>query len=256
MAQQRHSRGTRPSKLDPAFKKWATTQIRLFLFAGHDSTSSTICYIFYLLESDPEALAKVRAEHDAVFGGPSSLATVPDQIRQNPSSLNQLPYTTAVIKETLRLFPPASAFRDGRPGLFLTDAKGRKYPTEGTNLWVLHSAVQRNEKYWSEPLAFRPERWLGGAHSIPKGGWRPFEHGPRNCLGQTLAVLDLKITLVLTVREFEISNAYGEWDRLHRPAGIKTVNGERAYQMQTGGAHPADGFPCRVRLRTASGSKE
>lgn len=254
MEQQQSSKGSRPKELDPAFKKWAIVQIRLFLFAGHDSTSSAICYIFYLLQSNPLALAKLREEHDTVFG--PSIETVPDQLRENPSLINQLPYTTAVIKETLRLFPPASAMRGGQKGVYLTDAKGNKYPTEGTNLWILHSALQKNEKYWPEPLAFKPERWLVTDPADPlypvKGGWRPFEHGPRNCLGQTLAMLDIKITLALTVREFDVASAYDEWDSLHpkeTKGKIKRVNGERAYQMQTGGAHPADGFPCRVRFR-------
>ncbi|KAK4233546.1 cytochrome P450 [Achaetomium macrosporum] len=242
-----------PARLDPAFKRWATIQIRLFLFAGHDSTSSTICYCFYLLQSHPEALAKLRAEHDAVFG--TDLSATAQTLRSNPHLLNQLPYTTAVIKESLRLFPPASAMRGGLPGIFLADAHGNRYPTEGTNMWILHSAVQRNPRYWRDPLAFRPERWLvAPGHPLypPKGGWRPFEHGPRNCLGQTLAMLDVKVTLVLVVREFEVRAVYDEWDALNAAkvkGRVKTVNGERAYQTQMGGAHPADGFPARVRVR-------
>jgi cytochrome P450 len=240
---------THPKQLDPAFRTWATIQIRLFLFAGHDSTSSTICYCFYLLQSHPQVLDKLRLEHDTVFG-PNILETV-EQIRKSPNLLNQLVYTTAVIKESLRLFPPASAMRGGRPDVHLKDDKGNIYPTENTNIWVLHSAVQRNPKYWPEALKFRPERWLVGPDDplYPvKGGWRPFEQGPRNCLGQTLAMLDVKITLALTVREFDVQHAYKEWDCLHPKGKIKHVNGERAYQTQSGGAHPADGFPCRISL--------
>ena len=55
-------------KIDPEFKSWATAQIRLFLFVGHDSTAATIVYCLYLLSKHPEALAKIRAEHDNVFG--------------------------------------------------------------------------------------------------------------------------------------------------------------------------------------------
>ncbi|KAI0479830.1 cytochrome protein [Xylaria cf. heliscus] len=247
MAQQKNK--TRPKRLDPAFKKWATIQIRLFLFAGHDSTSSTICYCFYLLESHPEALAKLRAEHDAVFG---SIEETASKLREQPLLLNQLPYTTAVIKEALRLFPPASAMRGGDSSVHLKDDRGNLYPTDNMNMWILHSALQHHPNYWPEPLAFLPERWLVGPedplHPV-KGGWRPFEHGPRNCLGQTLAMQDVKITLALTVREFEIHNAFGEWDRLHSTTKVKQVNGERAYQTQSGGAHPADGYPCRISLR-------
>ncbi|KAI0008223.1 cytochrome protein [Xylariaceae sp. FL0662B] len=239
----------RPKRLDPAFKKWASVQIRLFLFAGHDSTSSTICYCFYPLESHPEAMSKLRAEHDAVFG---SVIETASKLREEPHLLNQLPYTTAVIKEVLRLFPPASAMRGGDHGVYLKDEQGNMYPTEGTNLWILHSALQHDPKYWTDPLGFRPERWLVGPedplHPI-KGGWRPFEHGPRNCLGQTLAMQDVKITLILTVREFEIRHGFDEWDGLHPTSKIKHVNGERAYQTQSGGAHPADGDPCRISLR-------
>ncbi|KAF3069067.1 hypothetical protein GL218_08063 [Daldinia childiae] len=248
MAQQEDK--PRPKKLDPAFRDWATVQIRLFLFAGHDSTSSTICYCFYLLQSHPEAMAKLRAEHDAVFG--TDITETANAMRAQPHLLNQLPYTTAVIKESLRLFPPASAMRGGQPGVYLQDDKGNRYPTEGTNMWILHSAVQRNPKYWPSAMEFIPERWLvepGDPLYPVKGGWRPFEYGPRNCLGQTLAMLDVKITLALTVREFEIKHAYDEWDRLHPTSKVKSVNSERAYQTQSGGAHPADGYPCRISLR-------
>ncbi|XDG04948.1 hypothetical protein ABKA04_004563 [Annulohypoxylon sp. FPYF3050] len=156
MAQQKDK--PRPKKLDPAFKDWATVQIRLFLFAGHDSTSSTICYCFYLLQCHPEAMAKLRAEHDAVFG--NDITKTSNLMREKPHLLNQLPYTTAVIKESLRLFPPASAMRGGQPGVYLQDTKGNRYPTEGTNMWILHSAVQRNPKYWPSAMQFIPERWL------------------------------------------------------------------------------------------------
>ena len=237
-------------RMDPGFKKWATTQIRLFLFAGHDSTSSTICYCYYLLSKHPEAMAKIREEHNEVFG--SDLSSVTRILVEQPQLINQLPYTLAVMKEALRLFPPASAFRGGRPGVELQDPDGNRYPTEGMNIWVLHNAVQRNPKYWKDPDSFTPERWLvGPEHPLypPKGGWRPFEFGPRNCVGQTLVTLGVRIVLVMTLRQFDIHDAYEEWDKLYPSRGIKEVNGERAYQISAGGAHPANGLPCRVSLR-------
>lgn len=75
-------------------------------------------------------------------------------------------------------------------------------------------------------------------------------------MGQTLALLELKIALVLTVREINVVPAYAEWDALHLKKGargrteiINTVNGNRAYQAKKGAAHPADGFPIKVDLR-------
>ena len=62
-------------------------------------------------------------------------------------------------------------------------------------------------------------------------------------------MLELRLVLALTVREFDIKGAYEEWDRVKPNKGIKIVKGERAYQIEKVGAHPADRFPCRVSFR-------
>lgn len=241
-------------KMDMTLKTMIARQIRLFLFAGSDSTSSILCYCYYLLSSHPECMARVRAEHDSIFG--TDLTTVPAAIVQTPHLLNQIPYTHAVIKEALRLFPPASSLREGAPGVDIVDPQGRKYPTRGTFIWVIHQALHRNPTYWKRPDEFLPDRWLAATtnpgdddlHPL-KGAYRPFELGPQNCIGQNLATLELRCALVLTAREFTIRASYDEWDRLHAHAhAAKTVNGERAYQVGKGGAHPADGFPCHVEF--------
>jgi sterigmatocystin biosynthesis cytochrome P450 monooxygenase len=114
--------------MDATFKKFAISQMKVFILAGHDTTSSTLCYIFYLLPTSPPALERVRAEHDEVFG--SDLSRVQSIIIDNPYILNKLTYTLAVIKETIRLFPAGSSTRQGDPGFSLTD-DGHQYPTEG-----------------------------------------------------------------------------------------------------------------------------
>lgn len=243
---------TRPTEeaLDPEFKEWATRQVRTFLFAGHDSTAATIVYSIYVLSKHPDILAKVRDEHNAVYG--ADISTTAEQLKESPGLMNQIPYTTAVIKEVLRLYPPASALREGQPGVELQDKNGIKYPTEGFLLWILHGSIHRNPSYWPEPHKFIPDRWLVGLnHPLhpPKHAMRAFELGPRDCIDQSLAMLDIKITLVLTLREFDFQDQYAEWDRLHPNSGLKTVFGERAYQVSQGASHPANGMPCRVSLR-------
>ena len=238
--------------LDKKLRSYATYQIRTFLFAGHDTTSSSICHIFYLLSKNPSALKKLRAEHDTVLG--TSIEAAPEAISSNPHLLNQLTYTLAVVKEAMRLFPPASGIRDGVEGIYIHDDAGHSYPTGGTFVWILHQTMQRDPKYWPQSNEFIPERWLVGPDDplYPvKGTWRPFEHGPRNCIGQGLVLMELKIILAMTVREFDIKDAYEEFDALRGKKGprIKDVEGERAYQIEQGGAHPADRFPCRVSLR-------
>ena len=241
---------SKPEKLDAEFRAFATRQIRLFVFAGHDSTSSTICYIFHLLSTNPSALALVRAEHDTVFG--SEVREALPRLEKQPHLTNSLPYTTAVIKEALRLFPPASCSRQGKPKASLTDDQGNLCPTEHAMLWLIHVEMHRSPKYWVRPDEFLPERWLvePGHELYPmKYAWRSFEHGPRNCIAQGLVMTELKVVLTAVAREFDVQPAYGEWDRAYPTKGGQMYKGERAYQIEEGAAHPVDRYPCRVSIR-------
>lgn len=237
------------SALDTVFKDFAVNQIRTFVFAGHDSTGSAICYAFHLLSTDSSARKLLTSEHDRVFG--PDCDKTPSKVSANPHLLNQLPSTLAVIKEALRLYPPASSTRSGEPGYFITDANGRQLPTDGFLVWSNAYAIHRDPNLWPEPETFSPERWIveEGDRLYPqKGAFRPFEFGPRNCIGQELAILELKLVLVMTVRGLEVRSVYDEWDKLNPTKGMKTVNGDRAYQILSGAAHPSDGLPCRVSL--------
>ncbi|KUJ09962.1 cytochrome P450 [Mollisia scopiformis] len=237
-----------------AFKKLVIPQLRMFLYAGHDTTSSTLLYCYYLLSKHPDVLTKVRDEHNDIFGTDFSTDHCYQIINSNPALLNQLPYTLAVIKEVLRIFPPAASLRDGRPGLILTDKDGQQYPTENCHIWTLNLVMHHNPDIFVRASEFIPERWLV-EQSDPlhpkKGSWRAFEWGPRACIGQPLAQMELKVGLVMTVRMFDIAPVYDEWDINHPKKGITTVEGDRVYQaeMGGGGAHPVDGFPVRVTLR-------
>lgn len=230
--------------MDGAFKGLAMSQIKLFLFSGHDTTSSSICYILYLLSIHPTVLERVRTEHGQVFGSDLAATT----ITKNPYLLNQLPYTVAVIKESTRLFPAASTTRSGEPGFYITD-QGRRYPTNGHLVYLISQAIHRDPAYWPHPDKFLPKRWLTspGDPLYPiKGAWRPFEHGPRSCIGLELAMIEMKIVMILTLREFNIHAMYEELDKLTPRKGPQTVDGERAYQIGLG--QPSGNLPCRVSL--------
>lgn len=241
--------------VDPLFKDIAINQMKLFLFSGHDTTSSTLCYILYLISAYPHVLSRICAEHDGIFGLDPSEAAI--QISESPHLLNKLPYTTAVIKESMRLFPAASSTRSGEPSFTITDpAKGLQYPADpSTLIWLVHHACHRDPAFWVRASEFLPERWLAkeGEELYPMpGAWRPFEHGPRACIGKELSMMELKIVICLVARRFEISTTYEEMDaederrsKWRNGESVRTVNGERAYQVGKG--EPSAFLPCRVK---------
>lgn len=240
------------SQIDSVFRKYVRSQMKVFIFAGHDAASTTMCYCWLLLSRNPGILAKLRKELDAVLGPDKEKAV--SALTENPSLLNRLTYTLAVIKETLRLFPVVSAARGGLKNFTLTDLEGRRFPTENCLVWAVHHGLHNNPSWWPRVNEFIPERFLAdverpGELRPRKSAWRLFELGPRACVGTELALTELKIVLALTVRDFDLQEAFAEWNRIHQPKGVKKVNGERAYQVQLGSAHPVDGFSVRIFAR-------
>lgn len=236
---------------DTEFKELLMTQIKIILFAGHDTTAASAVYMYHLLSRHPSILARVQEEHNSVFG--PDITALPTILASNPYILNELPYTLAFIKETLRFFAPISSIRAGQPDFFLSSPRhSTRFPTENCLVWSNHQALHCNPRYWVRPEEFLPERWLVSEcdplYPI-KDGWRPFERGPRSCIGQELAIAELKVILALTVREFRIEDAYREWDLQKGTAKRERagVNGERAYQFIRGGGHPSEFYPCRVK---------
>jgi cytochrome P450 len=136
---------------------------------------------------------------------------------------------------------------------------GTAYPTKDTMVWVNLHTIQRRPDLFPSPDEFIPERFLPAPNNwqeVPKDAYRPFEKGPRACLGQELAMFEMKIITVLTLRDFDISPEYGEWDALlgrERPGetldGGRGMFGYRGYQVMKATAKPSDGLPVRVKRR-------
>lgn len=233
-----------------AFKEAAIAQIKLFIFAGHDTTSSATVFTYDLLSKNPDILARVRAEHDSVFDH-DPLEAGPLLVSK-PQLLNQLPYTLATVKEALRIYPTVVALRVRQPSFSLVTESGQRFPTEGCIVLGDHYRVHHNPKVWPEVDRFLPERWLVGEDDRlypPKNAWRPFERGTRNCVGMELAMTEIKVILALTIRSFNINDAYEEFDAFKKNPRSMNVNGQRTYMVRgTGGGHPADGYPCKATL--------
>lgn len=201
---------------DAEFMDTVLQNLKAFLFAGHDTTATSICWAFKLLGENPACLARMRAEHDECLG--PDPADAPARILRSPHVINAMPYTLGCIKETLRLYTPAGTMRVGAPDLVLVDpVSGVRYPTDGFGLADGAQGMHRRDAVWPRAAEFLPERWLAreGDPLFPaRDAWRPFEQGPRNCIGQELAMVELKLVLALVVRTFDIEQAWDEWDRV------------------------------------------
>ncbi|KAJ2988499.1 hypothetical protein NUW58_g3944 [Xylaria curta] len=236
------------TSVDEKFLTMLCAQLRMFFFAGYDSTSSTMISLCYLIWKHPEVLAKVRAEHDEVLG--RNTEACPGKIVENPSILNSLHYTTAAIKESMRLLPAAAGARCGCKDLVLKGSDGMEYPTEGISVQMNHVAIMRNPATWPRPLEFLPKRFLvGPEHELypPKGAWRIFELGVRNCTGQAFVMKELRVFLALVAREFDFKECYDEVYS-EQKVDLTHVFNEKAFLTESGSAHPRGKFPCRVSL--------
>ncbi|KAH7072855.1 cytochrome P450 [Paraphoma chrysanthemicola] len=203
--------------LTPMILQSISDQVKTFLFAGHDTTSILLQRVIYALSIHPECLAKVRAEHDSIFGDldPKDVFTAhPDE------TIKALAYTSACIKEALRLWPPAATARMSHNGLKIRTSDGEQVCLDGTVLYLCQHIIQRDRKVYGETADdFVPERWTGdidtssstvdedgsvsGASKIPISAWRAFERGPRNCIGQELANLEARVILACVLRRYD-----------------------------------------------------
>jgi cytochrome P450 len=148
--------------------------LTIFL-AGHETTANALSWTWHLLARNPEVEAALHAELDTVLAG--RLPTVDD--------LPALPYTRAVLAESMRLLPPAYVV--GRQPLHDMEIGGFRVE-EGSIVLMSPWVIQRDPRWWSEPLRFRPERWTPEAEAeLPRFAYFPFGGGPRKCIGEGFA---------------------------------------------------------------------
>ena len=176
-------------------------QVCFLFLAGHETSASSLGMAVYLLGRFPEVQQRLRAEVLQVLG---SRAGAPDR-PLGFEELRQLSYGAAVFNETLRLYPPVSFFiRESQAD---TELAGSRCPMRALvtlSPWV----IQRHEQHWSEPNAFRPERFLSDASGEDRRWARdaflPYGLGPRKCPGAAFAQQEALLVLAELVRRFEV----------------------------------------------------
>lgn len=163
------------------------------LLAGHETTALTLGFAFHLLAQHPEIQEKLAKELDEVLGDrPATAADMP-----------KLRYAEAVVRESMRLYPPAWAL--GREVIAPCTIGG--YAIEpGTQLWVAQWVVHRDPRWFPDPHTFSPERWDNDfAKTLPKHAYFPFGGGPRVCIGNAFAMMEAVLILVTIARRLRVS---------------------------------------------------
>jgi cytochrome P450 len=167
--------------------------------AGHETSSTALLWWSALMARHPEAQAQARTEVRALLGAWGHPSGTRDPVADD---LPQLPWLTATLKEAMRLYPPVAALMTRRTTAPIT-LGGWAIP-QGAMLritpWVLH----RDPRSFPEPQAFRPERFMAPNEAPPKGAYIPLGLGPRVCLGQHFAMLEMTLLAAMMLQRFEL----------------------------------------------------
>ena len=194
-------------------------EVLTLLMAGHQTTALTLSWTCFLLSGHAGAAAQLRQELAEVLGGRAP----------ETADLPRLRYTGMVVKEALRLFPPAYAV--GRQAVRECVVGGYLVPA-GAQLLMSQWVVQRDARHFDDPEEFRPERWAGDLEArLPKYAYFPFGGGPRQCIGGSYALTQAVLLLAAVAQQF--------W--------FEPEPGQNVELMAAMSLRPRDGIKLRVR---------
>jgi cytochrome P450 len=171
-------------------------EIHTVFFNGYEDPAATLAWGLYLLAQNPGVEEKLRAELDAVLQGKSP----------SYEDMSKLSYTRQVIDEILRLYPPTwSILRTSLQENQLGDYPIPQGASVMVNIYLLH----RHAGYWNNPEGFQPERFTEGEFD-GQGIYLPFGAGPRRCIGQGLASMEIRLVLVMLLQRYRFSLLPGQ----------------------------------------------
>jgi cytochrome P450 len=167
-------------------------EILTFLLAGHETTAVSLSWTWYLLSQHPEVERKLREELSQVLCGRTP----------QMEDLPRLPYIDKVVKESMRLYPPAWSL--ARTVAKEVELGGYRLPA-GANVvmspWILH----RDPRFFEQPEHFDPGRWTADAtQRLPKFAYFPFGGGPRLCIGASFAMMEANLLLAAIAQRFQL----------------------------------------------------
>jgi cytochrome P450 len=172
-------------------------EVLTFLIAGHETTALALTWTWHLLAQHPEIEKNLHEELDRVLRGRAPQF----------SDLPALTYTERVIKESMRLYPPAWSL--ARTVISEFELRGYRIPA-GANVvmsqWIMH----RNPTYFPDPEKFDPDRWLPArSQKLPRFAYFPFGGGPRQCIGSSFAMMEATLLLATIAQTFRLRSVPG-----------------------------------------------
>lgn len=198
--------------------------LTIFL-AGQETTALALSWTWYLLAEHPEAAARIYAEVDEVLNG--RVPTLDD--------LPRLQEIEHALLESMRLYPPA--FILGREATADMELAGYFCP-KGTTILMPQAVVHRDPRYFANPDNFDPTRWRNEFEKrLPKGAYFPFGGGPRICIGNTFAMIEMTLVLALIAQRFRFTMVPG-----------RTVTTNQLFTLR-----PSPGVPATIVIRPNAG---
>ena len=192
-------------------------EMMTMLLAGHDTTALTLTYTWYLLAQHPEVERRLHAELDEVLGGDRPTAT----------DSRRLSYTTNVLNEAMRLYPPVyTLFREAAVDV---EIGGYRLPA-GSGLMLPQWVVHRSARWYDDPEAFDPDRWdAERSADRPRFAFFPFGGGPRHCIGKQFSMLEASVILSTVAQEYTMEYLGSEGLQLR---GSLTMHPEEPVAMR------------------------
>jgi len=207
-----------PGTDSPMDRRAFRNEAIVLFMAGHETTANVLAWALFILTQDPASAERLRAELATALGGrPATHADLP-----------ALPFTRAVLEETMRLYPPVPML--SRQAIAPGEIAGRPVRRGAMVLvapWLLH----RNPTIWEEPDAFVPDRFMPGAPRPPRHAYIPFSTGPRVCTGQQLGLMEATLCLAT----------------LWQAVRLDLVEGTEVMPVARLTLRPGEALPMRVR---------
>jgi cytochrome P450 len=173
-------------------------QTMVMFQAGHETTATAMTCWSGLIARHPEVAERIHTEVDTVLQGQTP----------TPATLQRMPWLQASLKEALRLYPPAAILFTRRALQDIT--VGPWTVRQGQLIAFTPYVIQRDVRWFKSPDDFKPERFLPGAPEVPRGAWMPFGTGPRVCIGQHFAMLEMGLISAMLMQRFRLTWPEGD----------------------------------------------